>query len=107
MIRRPPRSTRTATPFPYTTLFRSDAYFKLQFLLWDGRAKPRCQDYDCSQRRGKPEIGNDHACCLHPCAPHRLHGVGQVEEDRVSGHEVPIAEAMIALSIIWCAFGRP
>src|SRR3546814_19883833 len=25
MIRRPPRSTRTATRFPYTTLFRSDA----------------------------------------------------------------------------------
>src|SRR3546814_19391453 len=24
MIRRPPRSTRTDTPFPYTTLFRSD-----------------------------------------------------------------------------------
>src|SRR3546814_2893314 len=24
MIRRPPRSTRTAPPFPYTTLFRSD-----------------------------------------------------------------------------------
>src|SRR3546814_4682600 len=24
MRRRPPRSTRTATPFPYTTLFRSD-----------------------------------------------------------------------------------
>src|SRR3546814_13695769 len=24
MIRRPPRSTRTATLFPYTTLFRSD-----------------------------------------------------------------------------------
>src|SRR3546814_19917979 len=23
MLRRPPRSTRTATPFPYTTLFRS------------------------------------------------------------------------------------
>src|SRR3546814_11153630 len=26
MIRRPPRSTRTATLFPYTTLFRSAAY---------------------------------------------------------------------------------
>src|SRR3546814_15831994 len=25
MIRRPPRSTRTDTPFPYTTLFRSPA----------------------------------------------------------------------------------
>src|SRR3546814_1080822 len=24
MIRRPPRATRTDTPFPYTTLFRSD-----------------------------------------------------------------------------------
>src|SRR3546814_535769 len=28
MIRRPPRSTRTATLFPYTTLFRS--YFRLE-----------------------------------------------------------------------------
>src|SRR3546814_15152052 len=27
MIRRPPRSTRTDTLFPYTTLFRSDIYF--------------------------------------------------------------------------------
>src|SRR3546814_7499296 len=26
MIRRPPRSTRTDTPFPYTTLFRSTRY---------------------------------------------------------------------------------
>src|SRR3546814_6839299 len=26
MIRRPPRSTRTDTLFPYTTLFRSDSY---------------------------------------------------------------------------------
>src|SRR3546814_1978333 len=28
MIRRPPRSTRTDTLFPYTTLFRSDAEWK-------------------------------------------------------------------------------
>src|SRR3546814_17145145 len=28
MIRRPPRSTRTDTLFPYTTLFRSDNSFK-------------------------------------------------------------------------------
>src|SRR3546814_6029632 len=27
MIRRPPRSTRTDTLFPYTTLFRSDHYY--------------------------------------------------------------------------------
>src|SRR3546814_5686480 len=29
MIRRPPRSTRTDTLFPYTTLFRSDRYPEL------------------------------------------------------------------------------
>src|SRR3546814_12108797 len=29
MIRRPPRSTRTDTLFPYTTLFRSLPYFRL------------------------------------------------------------------------------
>src|SRR3546814_5072176 len=29
MIRRPPRSTRTDTLFPYTTLFRSDLYYRL------------------------------------------------------------------------------
>src|SRR3546814_2175391 len=30
MIRRPPRSTRPGTLFPYTTLFRSDGIFTLQ-----------------------------------------------------------------------------
>src|SRR3546814_5085807 len=29
MIRRPPRSTRTDTLFPYTTLFRSHQYYQL------------------------------------------------------------------------------
>src|SRR3546814_14934579 len=33
MIRRPPRSTRTDTLFPYTTLFRSDFYADLRRLL--------------------------------------------------------------------------
>src|SRR3546814_4040817 len=32
MIRRPPRSTRTATLFPYTTLFRSQS--QREHLLW-------------------------------------------------------------------------
>src|SRR3546814_6251571 len=32
MIRRPPRSTRTDTLFPYTTLFRSDFIEALDFL---------------------------------------------------------------------------
>src|SRR3546814_10314962 len=32
MIRRPPRSTRTDTLFPYTTLFRSARRFPVQFM---------------------------------------------------------------------------
>src|SRR3546814_13073090 len=36
MIRRPPRSTRTDTLFPYTTLFRSDdvSFFNRKFAGW-------------------------------------------------------------------------
>src|SRR3546814_10171485 len=33
MIRRPPRSTRTDTLFPYTTLFRSSSIFILRLFL--------------------------------------------------------------------------
>src|SRR3546814_12833957 len=40
MIRRPPRSTRTDTLFPYTTLFRSALSPTLQALL-DERAQAR------------------------------------------------------------------
>src|SRR3546814_9903890 len=38
MIRRPPRSTRTDTLFPYTTLFRSVAVGHLQVVLHEGLA---------------------------------------------------------------------
>src|SRR3546814_8902967 len=41
MIRRPPRSTRTDTLFPYTTLFRSS---DLEFGTWRQR---RCSQRDC------------------------------------------------------------
>src|SRR3546814_6323385 len=34
MIRRPPRSTRTDTLFPYTTLFRSDCRLRFRHRLW-------------------------------------------------------------------------
>src|SRR3546814_13089728 len=41
MIRRPPRSTRTDTLFPYTTLFRSGASWGTQAKDWE-----RGIDYD-------------------------------------------------------------
>src|SRR3546814_1932965 len=39
MIRRPPRSTRTDTLFPYTTLFRSDGFARVP--LHDRTLRPR------------------------------------------------------------------
>src|SRR3546814_2016847 len=60
MIRRPPRSTRTDTLFPYTTLFRS----------WKHRQKPqcgkialpalRCRTISCLRRSRKD---NERKCC--------------------------------------------
>src|SRR3546814_2762723 len=41
MIRRPPRSTRTDTLFPYTTLFRSQQHHALRPLQAHRRADPR------------------------------------------------------------------
>src|SRR3546814_5216754 len=53
MIRRPPRSTRTDTLFPYTTLFRS----------------ARHQRIGCRLPRGRED---------RPCAGHRTPGAGHV-----------------------------
>src|SRR3546814_17081643 len=41
MIRRPPRSTRTDTLFPYTTLFRSDAEPRHVLFDQEGADAPR------------------------------------------------------------------
>src|SRR3546814_10316344 len=52
MIRRPPRSTRTDTLFPYTTLFRSA----------EGAAAPAPgRDGDAASRRDQPSAGGDGA----------------------------------------------
>src|SRR3546814_396805 len=52
MIRRPPRSTRTDTLFPYTTLFRSGAWFAAQ-----GRpGHPGLRSYSVSGRVKRPGV---------------------------------------------------
>src|SRR3546814_9879353 len=56
MIRRPPRSTRTDTLFPYTTLFRSvcrggrEGAFDLSGLAWKANPTPTLP---CAQGRAK------------------------------------------------------
>src|SRR3546814_19345522 len=60
MLRRPPRSTRTDTLFPYTTLFRSDRDRRHQLFL-DDRLAPetRQRGVDIIDQNG--EIGNGDA----------------------------------------------
>src|SRR3546814_12853989 len=57
MIRRPPRSTRTDTLFPYTTLFRSDT---------DTDAAPACAECDrciqCGCCKSLHVAGRDARC---------------------------------------------
>src|SRR3546814_4744898 len=46
MIRRPPRSTRTATLFPYTTLFRSNREGRILRVLLQAEASHRMTPQD-------------------------------------------------------------
>src|SRR3546814_15905368 len=57
MIRRPPRSTRTDTLFPYTTLFRSEAVQQRQH----ADRRNRCED-DAARCRGN-ECEHDQRAC--------------------------------------------
>src|SRR3546814_7017282 len=68
MIRRPPRSTRTDTLFPYTTLFRSHAKGPA-----DQHQKP---EHDQPTAQGKPKgipAGSDPSDPA--CRPNRLQGL--------------------------------
>src|SRR3546814_16044978 len=64
MIRRPPRSTRTDTLFPYTTLFRSDAGVTVRDVgaFWQAQAF----DLDLLTVNGRTLEGNCDLCFLKP-----------------------------------------
>src|SRR3546814_18196217 len=59
MIRRPPRSTRTDTLFPYTTLFRSDGGDQQQEGLGSGRKAPNVMEQPARRRPGRPSLSNE------------------------------------------------
>src|SRR3546814_9435631 len=77
MIRRPPRSTRTDTLFPYTTLFRSDAH-----LLAQETAKNK-------GRRGQYRHGDigDRCSLPGPEIVRQRRRVGEIHDPRAAGPE--------------------
>src|SRR3546814_1143080 len=54
MIRRPPRSTRTDTLFPYTTLFRSQAATSYQRTPHNGRRSPASTPQSRTSKADRP-----------------------------------------------------
>src|SRR3546814_18153086 len=97
MIRPPPRSTRTDTLFPYTTLFRSER-FPLKAMVKLGWV-PNVRDLtaraeeligDLIRRAGGPEVAgaalyrkNDHARANAKTDPYALKAWCRTEERRV------------------------
>src|SRR3546814_14940593 len=73
MIRRPPRSTRTDTLFPYTTLFRSDVRVgRLVHVLPDWRPKAAIVHAIFPSRRGLlPSVRALVDFLAHECAVQR------------------------------------
>src|SRR3546814_2975918 len=70
MIRRPPRSTRTDTLFPYTTLFRADDSRPQRDR--DRAAQRQARDGQPARTGRKPEFrGFDRATADHPRQEHR------------------------------------
>src|SRR3546814_10687446 len=77
MIRRPPRSTRTDTLFPYTTLFRSQVRRRPPA----GHRRAEGQDHHHGQRR----LGDRQGCGREGRWQH--HGSGPAEERAAQGRK--------------------
>src|SRR3546814_3313141 len=82
MIRPPPRSTRTDTLFPSTTLFRSATHQDLAVAAQ--LARDGVGDFGQAAMRGRPGrcIGCDHACCHFVLGRRMSHGPGRGKAER-------------------------
>src|SRR3546814_5451335 len=83
MIRRPPRSTRTDTLFPYTTLFRSKQLKQAMQRLMLGRAVDLVAVTDLARSYAEQSLAHN----IHPGA------IASIAAERAAGRRVVIASA--------------
>src|SRR3546814_18646038 len=101
MIRRPPRSTRTDTLFPYTTLFRSSRTLSNTLMkacmieLFRHRLERAEPDHDSPAIFLKPGLSTAVAAILsQPAAPHSVATLAQATPMSRSPFAPPFAEVM-------------
>src|SRR3546814_1918934 len=91
MIRRPPRSTRTDTLFPYTTLFRSRHHHRRRWIARTLGAHLQCAD---QQRVGHAGVVRD------PRPPHRR--ANKQETRRSEEHTSELQSLMRISYAVFC-----
>src|SRR3546814_1921620 len=105
MIRRPPRSTRTDTLFPYTTLFRSEAHLPGRPVEQPG-AEPVLQRLNvvAHHRHGhvEPPCRRREAPAFHHAAEHRQACDPVHELDRSEEHTSELQSLMRISYAVFC-----
>src|SRR3546814_8322734 len=97
MIRRPPRSTRTDTLFPYTTLFRS-LHSIIVLLQLDEPVFSRNRDGECNQQH---DAWSDIRRALYPADPVFLSAVGS-QVHRSEEHTSDLQSLMRISYAVFC-----
>src|SRR3546814_2654565 len=93
MIRRPPRSTRTDTLFPYTTLFRAAIRTRELFPNREKKIKTRAVTWTARKRWRR--IDAPHPRAGHPDATSPADGPGRGARDRGKSPRMPAAMASL------------
>src|SRR3546814_4869701 len=107
MTRRPPRSTRTDTLFPYTTLFRSNAVAPRALLAIHLAEDVMEEDIGAARRVGRGIVADDRVeteggldrLALEPAVEHRPRRFGEERS------EEPPSELQSLMRISYAVFG--
>src|SRR3546814_8413019 len=99
MIRRPPRSTRTDTLFPYTTLFRSDALCRER---WDGQDPDRGGHVLDDRPRVRAEVRRRSRRVEARARPHRVQEPRQRRPQRSEEHTSELQSLMRISYAVFC-----